>query len=308
MSVVTRYLDPALLERLSALQLSARRVVEGATLGQHRSPVRGASIEFRQHRAYVAGDEPRRLDWRVLARTDRPYVREYHQETNLRAMLLLDRSGSMGYHSRGTGKFENRNAKSETKFDYGGKVVAPLAYLMLHQGESVGMATLGAGIEQWLTPHAGTGQLSRIIGTLERTAARGAADVPLALHQAANRLGRRALVVAVSDLFCPASALRAALVRLRHAGHEVIVLRVLDEDELTFPLQGWVRLAGLEGESARMCEPSIVRQQYLEAFAAHDRELHGACRACDAEMHTFITARDVGDALAGFLKHRTGKD
>ena len=273
MSLVTRYLDPALLERLSALQLSARRVVEGATLGQHRSPVRGASIEFRQHRAYVAGDEPRRLDWRVLARTDRPYVREYHQETNLRAMLLLDRSGSMGYRSGGAGKSEIRNPKSETKFEYAGKVVASLAYLMLHQGESVGMATLGAGIEQWLTPHAGTGQLSRVIGTLERTAANGAADVPRAMNQAADRVGRRALMVVVSDLFCEVTALRAALSRLRHAGHEVIVLRVLDEDEVTFPLKGWVRLRGLEGERMRMCEPSIVRQRYLEAFEAHDRRV-----------------------------------
>src|SRR5213080_3280559 len=138
MSLVSRYLDPPLLEQLQSLQLSARRVVEGTTTGQHRSPVRGASVEFRQHRAYAAGDEPRRLDWRVLARTDRPFVRQYDEETNLRAMLLLDRSGSMGY----------RGAHRASKLDYAEKVAASLAYLMLAQGESVGMATLSDGIEQ----------------------------------------------------------------------------------------------------------------------------------------------------------------
>src|SRR5688500_11634888 len=156
MSLVSRYLEPSLIERLNALQLSARRVVEGQTVGQHRSPVRGASIEFRQHRPYVPGDEPRRLDWRVLARTDRPYVREYHQETNLRCMLLLDRSGSMSYAGK------NRLSK----FDYAAKVVASLTYLMLNAGESIGVATIARRIEHWLAPHAATQQLARVIDVL----------------------------------------------------------------------------------------------------------------------------------------------
>ena len=318
MSVVTRYLDPALLERLSSLQLSARRVVEGGTLGQHRSPVRGASVEFRQHRAYVPGDEPRRIDWRVLARTDRPYVREYHEETNLRGVLLLDRSGSMAYaggnldigyrvpgmkKSRPDTRYPGPDTRA-SKFDYAGKIVASLAYLMLHQGESVGAATMGSRVERWLAPHAGTGQLSRVIDALERTTAGGKTDVPRALHDAADRVGRRALLVLVSDLFCDAVALRAALARLRHAGHEVIVLRVLDDDEITFPFDSWVRLRGMEDQAARLCEPAVVRQRYMQAFAAHETLIRDACRATDAEFHTFATSRDVGDALAAFLKHR----
>src|SRR5689334_12842825 len=176
MSVVSRYLEPALVERLNHLQLSVRSVVEGSTIGSHKSPVKGASIEFRQHRAYVAGDEPRRLDWRVLARTDRPYVREYHEETNLRCVLMLDRSGSMSYGN---------------KFNNAAKVVASIGYLMLHQGESVGLATIGNGIDQWLAPHAGKGQISRLIGTLERTVTTGPADLPRALNDVAGRIGRR---------------------------------------------------------------------------------------------------------------------
>src|SRR3954447_25999143 len=150
MSLVTRMLDPAVVERLGALTLSARRIVEGTTSGLHRSPLKGASVEFRQHRAYVPGDEPRRLDWRVLARTDRPYVREFHEETNLRGMLLLDRSGSMGYAGSGfripgSGRSHSRSLRSEpgtrlSKFEYAAKIVASLAYLMLRQGESIGVA------------------------------------------------------------------------------------------------------------------------------------------------------------------------
>jgi uncharacterized protein (DUF58 family) len=289
MSLATRYLDPVLLERLSGLQLSARRVVEGATLGQHRSPLRGASIEFRQHRPYVPGDEPRRLDWRVLARTDRPYVREYHEETNLRCVLLLDRSGSMAF-----GK----------KFDYAAKIVASIGYLMLQQGESVGLASIANGIEQWLAPHAGKSQLSRLIGSLERTAASGIADLPRALSDASSRVGRRALLILVSDLFCDPNRFAAAMGRLRQARHEVIVLRVLHEDEVRFPFDGWVRLRGLEGESPQLCEPAMVRQRYMNAFAKHELSLKQSCGSNDVEFHTFVTSRDAGDALVGFLKHR----
>ncbi len=301
MSLVTRYLDASLIERLNALQLSARSVVEGTTLGRHRSPVRGASVEFRQHRAYVPGDEPRRLDWRVLARTDRPYVREYDEETNLRGMLLLDRSGSMRYAGSHAGKTQRRR---QSKFAYASKVVASLAYLMLGQGESVGIATLGERVEEWVAPHARTQQMSRVIDVLERAEARGVADPPRAVLDAAERLGRRSLVVIISDFLCSSDALRKSLARLRHARHEVILLRILDEDEVEFPFDGWLRIRGLEGEGRRLCEPAIVRQRYLDAFAKHERELHDGCRALGAEMHTFTTGRDVGDALVAFLRHR----
>ena len=290
MSLITRYLDPSLIERLNTLQLSARRVVAGTTLGRHRSPVRGASIEFRQHRAYVAGDEPRRLDWRVLARTDRPYVREYEQETNLRCALMLDCSGSMSYGG---------------KFDYATKVVASLAYLMLAQGESAGMATFSSRIERWLAPHAHTQQMAKVIDVLERSVAgESPSDVPGAVHDVAERLERRSLVVIASDFFCGVPALRKALSRLRHARHETIVLRVLHEDEVRFPFRGWISLQGLEGEGAKLCESGIVRQRYMKAFATHDRALREACAATDVEMHTLMTNRDVGEALAMFLKHR----
>jgi uncharacterized protein (DUF58 family) len=281
--------------------LSARSVVEGTTLGQHRSPVRGASVEFRQHRPYVAGDEPRRLDWRILARTDRPYVRQYEEETNLRCALLLDRSGSMAYGGE----------RRERKFAYAAKVVASLAYLMLGQGESVGAGTFGKRLEQWVAPHGGsakggTPQLARVIDVLERTEPRETSDPARALHDAAERLGRRSLVVVVSDFFCDVAGLKTSLARLRHARHEAVLLRVLDDDEIDFPFTQWVRLRGLEGEPARLCEPAVVRQRYRQKFDAHQRDLADACRSMRAELHTFRTSRSVDQALVGFLRHRAG--
>src|SRR5688500_4011262 len=201
MSFVSRYLEPNLIERRNHLQLSARSVVEGSIVGAHRSPVKGASVEFRQHRFYTPGDEPRRLDWRVLGRTDRPYIKEYDEETNLRCALLLDTSGSMGYGS----------AEAGPKFEYAAKLVASLAYLMLGQTESVGLGLVGRKLTQWLAPRAGSAQLSRVIDMLERAAAGGEADLGTAMQEAADRLGRRSLVIAVSDCFAPPALLRKGL-------------------------------------------------------------------------------------------------
>src|SRR5688572_5597113 len=145
MNFVSRFLDPALIERLNHLQVSARSVVEGTISGLHRSPVKGASVEFRQHRFYTPGDELRRLDWRVLGRTDRPYIKEYDEETNLRCVLLLDASGSMGYGGKG-----------DTKFVYASKLIAALAYLMLGQTESVGLGLVGQRLDQYVAPRAGS--------------------------------------------------------------------------------------------------------------------------------------------------------
>ena len=293
MSLVSRYLDPTLVERLNHLQLSARSVVEGSTIGLHRSPMKGASIEFRQHRFYVPGDDPRRLDWRVLARTDRPYVREYDEETNLRCAIVLDRSGSMGY-----------GRKHGTKFDFAARMAASLAYLMLGQTEAVGLAVVGSRLESWLPPHAGTSQLARVIESLERAAPAGESDLGRCVQEVADRLERRSLVIVLSDFFNPMARIRPALARLRHDRHEVIVMRVLDEDETTFPFRRWARFRGLEGEQSQVCEPALVRKRYLNGFRSHASQLEGLCRALHCELHTFLTSRALDAALTTFLQHR----
>lgn len=296
MGLVSRYLDPALVERLNHLQLSARNVVEGATTGTHRSPVRGASIDFRQHRFYVPGDEPRRLDWRLLARTDRPYIREYDEETNLRCVLMLDCSGSMAY--AGTGA---------SKFDYAARIVASLAYLMLGQTESVGLATFAAALDQWIVPRPGTAQLARLIDCLERAAPRGVSDLPAALHALAERLDRRALVVVVSDFFTPVNPLRQGLAHLRHDRHEVVALQVIDADEAEFPFRTWSRFRGLEGEAAEVAEPALARRTYLENVRRHTDALRAACSTLRAEFRRFRTDEPLIDSLTAFLRRRSAR-
>ena len=302
MSFVTRYLEPALVERLNHLQVSARSVVEGSVTGAHRSPLKGASVEFRQHRFYAPGDEPRRLDWRVLGRTDRPYIKEYDEETNLRCALVLDDSGSMAY-----GTLEGKGVAgvaAGSKFDYGAKLVAALAYLMLGQTESVGLALVGERLRQWLAPRAGTPQLSRVIDLLERAAPGGPSDPGRAMHDVADRLGRRSLAIVVSDFFTPVPRLREGLARLRHDRHETIVLQILDRDETEFPFSKWTRFRGLEGEGPQLCEPAVVRKIYLENFRRHRKELEETCRAMGAEFFSFVTEKPLIESITYFLHRR----
>jgi uncharacterized protein (DUF58 family) len=293
MSLVSRYLDPVLIERLNHLQLSARQVVAGSTLGQHRSPVKGASIEFRQHRVYVPGDEPRRLDWRVFGRTDRPYVKEYDEETNLRCLVLLDGSGSMAY-----------GRKSGTKYDFAASLAASLAYLMLGQTESVGLAVFRKRIEAYLAPHGGRGQLAKLIDVLERSGPRGESSLSAALHDAGNRLDRRALIIVISDFFTPVERIRDGMAHLKHDRHELIALRVLDRDEIEFPFRRWSRFRGLEGEPAQLCEPALARKTYMERFQDHQHELEARCAAMNVEQHAFVTDVPLADGMERFLRGR----
>ena len=313
MSFVTRYLEPALVERLNHLQVSARSVVEGSITGAHRSPLKGASVEFRQHRFYAPGDEPRRLDWRVLGRTDRPYIKEYDEETNLRCALVLDESGSMAYGGKADGSTAAGpgggagGAGAGSKFDYGAKLVAALAYLMLGQTESVGLALVGERLRQWLAPRAGTPQLSRVIDLLERAAPAGPSDHGRAIHDVADRLGRRSLAIVVSDFFTPLPRLREGLARLRHDRHETILLQVLHPDEVEFPFRRWSRFRGLEGERARLLEPAVARKTYLDNFRRHRRELGETGRAAGAEFYSFTTDKPLIDSITTFLRRRAVK-
>jgi len=296
MNYVSRYLDPALVERLNHLQLSARRVVEGTTSGLHQSPLRGASIEFRQHRSYVPGDEPRRLDWRLLARTDRHFVKEYDQETNLRCLLMLDASGSMAYGGKRGGGL--------SKFDYAGRLVAALAYLMLASTESVGLALFDGKLRTWIAPHAGTGHLARLIETLERATPQEISAPDKAILEAAERLGRRSLVILVSDCFASVKAITQGLARLAHDRHEVLVLRVLDADETSFPVRTWGRFKGLEGERPQMIDPAMVRRDYLANFRRHGEELSAACSRTGAQLREFVTDVPLAEAVTAFLRSR----
>lgn len=293
MAMAWRYLDPELVERLNHMELSARRVVEGATIGLHKSPMKGASVEFRQHRFYAPGDEPRRLDWRVLARTDRPYIKEYDEETNLRSVIMLDSSGSMGY-----GRQNGR------KFDAAARIAAALAYVMLRHSESVGLATFADAVAGYLPPHSLTSQLSRLIDQLERTDPQGACDFPNAVQSIADRLGRRALIILISDFFSPLKSIREGFARLNYERHETVAIQVIDPDEQEFPFVNWCRFRGLEGEGPALAEPAIARKQYLDNFNRHQADLLEACRSMRIEYHRYRTDQSLPDWLLQMLSRR----
>ena len=295
MADVRRFLDPAVLEATAPLQLLARRVTEGGAAGPHRSPNQGASLEFRQHRIYVKGDEPRRIDWRVLARSNRFFVKEYDEETNLRCLLMLDASGSMGYGA-------SRNSKS--KFDLASRIAASLAYLLLANGESVGLATFSASVCEYLPPSALGSQLNRVVQLLARAAPAGIANPKTAMHAVADRVRRRSLILFISDCFTPIPLLQDGLARLVHGRHELVVLRVLHPDEVNFGFRNPVRLRGLEYETVRIVEPAMVRQQYMSQFQHHTQQVHNACQVIRAQLETFTTDQPLVKSLTRFLQRR----
>ena len=232
-----KYLEPQVLAKISGLQLRARLIVEGFFSGMHRSPLRGLSIEFADHRSYTQGDDLRHIDWKVYGKTDKYYIKEYEQETNLDLMLVVDASASMQY----------RSARAPlSKYEYGTAVAAALAYLALQQRDSVGLAVCTEHLERFLRPTNYAHQWRSLIDELERQPGEAQTSLGRALTELAERLPRRMLVVIVSDLLDDADEILTALRLLRYRRHDLVVCHVLDPAELTFPFKGPTRFEGLE--------------------------------------------------------------
>jgi uncharacterized protein (DUF58 family) len=240
---------------LQHLQLFARTVVEGFTTGHHASPHKGFSVEFRQHRPYVQGDEIRRLDWKVFGRSDRFYIREYDEETNLRATIVLDASGSMNY----------RGGKDILKFDYARKLAASLAYLLMSQQDAVGLVTFDSKVRDIIPCHTKITHLHVLLETMIKTAPGKDTSLAPVIESLAQRLKRRGLVILISDFFDDPAAILKAVGILRRKGHEVIALQLWDRDEIDFPFGNWARFENLENdEDFLLLDPATVRQRYLE--------------------------------------------
>jgi len=266
-TVEYKYLDPESLSRLKNLSLAARRVVEGFFAGMHRSPHRGFSVEFAEHREYSPGMDPRHVDWRVFGRRDKLYVKQYEEETNLRCYVLLDKSASMSY----------QHGAKHTKLEYGCYLAASLAYLMAFQHDSVGLITYDSKVRDMVPPRQGPGHLRALMEKLEHSDAGGETKLSLTFHELAERIKRRALIVVISDLFDDPEELIAALKHFRHKKHEVIVLHTLDPSELTFPFDDNTLFRGLEEPIQLHAEPRALRRSYLEAV---ERFLADVRRTC----------------------------
>jgi uncharacterized protein (DUF58 family) len=288
-------LDPTALARFGRLELIARLVVEGVMSGLHKSPFKGFSVEFAEHRQYGPGDEIRHIDWRAFGKTDRYFVKEYEEETNLKAYLVVDSSGSMGYAGRTVSKFEHAR-----------RLAAALAYLMISQRDAVGLVTFDTALRAMIPPRSAPGHFSVVCKALEETRTGGEAPLSNVLHALAERVRRRGLVVIVSDGFDRVDELTSALRHLRHRRHEVLFFHALAPEEEEFPFRRPARFRDLErsGHQLRV-DPLALRSAYLERFAAFCKTLKEAVQGMEADYHKASTAEPIETTLLNYLSSRT---
>lgn len=288
------FIDPNVLGRLSRLPLSARRPMLGQVSGRHVSPHRGASVEFAEYRKYVPGDDLRRLDWRTYGRTDRYYVKEFEADTNLRLCLIVDTSGSMNFGSVGM-----------TKLDYANHLAASLAYLAVQQGDAVGLSCVADKIVQNIPPKRNPAHLKLLFDTLEQAKPSGETKLAEILHELAETVRQRALVVIMSDFFIEPAILRNCFEHLRFRHHDIVAFHLLDPEELSFPFQRPTRFIDLEGGPAIFAEPSEIADRYHKALNGYLDELKQVVLTTAVDYQRINTSETYESVLTRFLIDRS---
>jgi uncharacterized protein (DUF58 family) len=288
--------DPSALAKYGRLSLIARTVVEGFLSGVHKSPYKGFSVEFAEHRQYYPGDEIRHIDWRVFGKTDRYYIKEYEEETNLQAHLLVDASGSMGFRG---------SPGAPSKFEYAQHVAASLAYLMLHQLDAVGLILHDIKVRQILPPHSNSKHLMRLLRALETTGPGGETSLAPLWHNVAGRIKKRGMVIILSDCFDKIDPLLYALRHLRHQGHEILLLQLLAPEEIEFPFRKMTQFRNLEAAGHRLfVDPQQLRQEYLKNFTAFCDQLRTQAGNMQVDYHLMRTDEPLDKALGIYLTNR----
>jgi uncharacterized protein (DUF58 family) len=288
-------LKPETLARLQGLELRARRIVEGYVAGLHRSPYRGFSNEFAEHREYVPGDDLRYVDWKVFGKSDRFYLKQFEEETNLLCYLLLDASESMQYRGPHA---------AMSKFEYAQCAAAALAYLVLHQRDAVGLVTFDTEIRQLIRPSSNPTQLKQLLHVMEEATAERKTQTGPIFHDLAERLGRRGIVVIISDLFDDVDSMLAGLKHLRHRRHDVVVLHMLDPAEIDFPFQQITMFKGLEALGEVVTEPRSLQAAYQREIQSFVKRIRAGCRAQQIDYVTIRTDQPLDAVLRAFLSAR----
>jgi len=286
-------LKPETLARLRGLDIKARLVVEGFLEGLHRSPYKGFSVEFSEYRPYIPGDEPRRIDWKVYAKRDRFYVKEYQEETNLRAMLLVDSSQSMTYKST-----------SLSKLDYAVTLAAALTFLLIKQKDAVGLATFDTEIREYVPPRSSGKHMQLLLAKLENLASGGETNLAHSLHGLAERARKRGLVIIFSDLFDDPDEVLLALRHFRHRKHEVILFHILDPQEENFNFSTPMRLVDMETHKEASLAPRLVRTEYRKALAGYKNRLTRTCSEHHIDYNPILTNQNLEHALFCYLEKR----
>ncbi len=293
-----KYLDPRTLAKLQGLELRARSVVEGYVSGVHRSPYHGFSIEFAEHREYSQGDDLRYVDWKVFGKTDKFYLKQYEEETNLVSYLLLDASDSMRYQSA---------EAPLSKLDYAQTVAASLAYLILEQQDSAGLVTFDKEVRALVRPSGNPSHLKQLLHVMQHVQPARKTRMGPIFHDLAERLKRRGLVVILSDLFDDVPSLLAGLKHFRHRRHEVVMFHVLDPAELEFPFRQTTLFRGLEESPEVLTDPRSLRQAYLDEFGKFLQAVRKGCRAQHVDYVLLRTDQSLEVALSSYLASRMNR-
>lgn len=290
------YLDQKVLERLSTLQLHARLPMVGSVSGKHRSPIRGSSLEFAEYRKYVPGDDPRRLDWRAYARNDRYYIKEFEADTNLRMCLVVDTSGSMNFAHDGM-----------RKLDYARRIAGTLAYIAARQGDAVGLYCAGTGFHKEIPPKRSAAHLSAVLDELGAMEASGETGLVNVLHETAERVPQRALIIILSDLFIEPEVVRNCLDHLRFRKHDVAVFHLLEQRELALEFDRPMRFVDMEGGEPILADPTVIGAQYQRALEVYLEGMNTVIQETEVDYHRIRIDENYDDVLARFLLGRTPK-
>ncbi|MBI4718627.1 MAG: DUF58 domain-containing protein [Planctomycetes bacterium] len=298
MHTYAKYFQPEVLSKIARLELRARHVVEGFVSGMHKSPYKGFSVEFANHRPYVPGDDIRHLDWRVYAKADRFYIKEYEEETNMRVHLLLDGSASMAYPEHpGTGRM--------TKWTYAATVAASLAHLLVYQQDGVGLTLFDSAVRRHLPVSSSQGSLPALAATLEAHAPQATTSVKALFPQLAAEFPRRGMVVILSDLLTDVDDVIRGLQLFRFGGHDVLVMHVLDHDELEFPFADRTLFEGMEQVGLEvLTDPQSLRSSYLQALQTFISRVRTACLDQRIDYALLSTADRIDVALTTYLAAR----
>ncbi len=289
-------LDSAVIARLMHVPLMARLPMEGTVSGQHKSPHRGSSVEFAEYRNYAPGDDIRRLDWRVFGRTDRFFMKEFEAETNLRCYIVLDCSASM--------KFAGKTGR---RFDLAKRIAATIAYLVIHQGDAAGLLCVTEKTVHDIPPRRNPGHLQTILEVLSNAEPTGDTGLVRALHELAEKVRRRALIIVLSDLFCDPEQLLSSFQHLRFQKHDLAVFHLLDRAELEFQFDRPVRFVDLENSYSLVTEPAVVRDRYLEQINKFLEQMRHGCHEFNADYRRVVTDENYEAVLASFLGERAAQ-
>ena len=292
------FLDPGVISRLAGLAMDARQPMIGSVSGRHRSPTRGSSLEFSEYRKYVPGDDTRRLDWRAWGRSDRFYIKEYEADTNLRLCLVVDVSGSMNYGINGS------QEPGKTKLDFARSLAGTMAYLAAGQGDAVGLYCAGEEFRKEIRPKRSAANLKFVLDELEAMTGEGETGLPEALHQAAEKIGQRALVVIISDLFIDPEELRSCFQHLRFRKHDVAVFHLLEQNEIDFEFDRPVRFVDLEGAAPMLVDPTTIAKQYRAAVQKYLADMKKIIQDSAVDYHRVSIEEHYAEVLTRFLLAR----